>query len=911
MARRPLPTDRVRAWLRRARALMRRDVADRRMSAELAFHLDMETDKNIRAGMKPADARRAAVLAFGGMDRVSEEIRDVRGIVWVDDAMRDLRHAARALRRSPGFAASAIAALSLGIGANTAVFAVVHAVVIAPLPYAEPDRLVRVWEANPAQRIEHALVSPGTLVDLRQRSRTLERVAIFGEREMLFTDDRQTWAARAAAVSPALFNVLSVRPTVGRVFPSEDDRTAWTGSHDDVVISYGLWQRQFGGDPAVVGRTIRMDYRWSYTIIGVMPLGFSFPTNTDVWVPLTYGPTVSPLERQFRYYGAVAQMRQGVTIDEARRETATIAAELQTELPASNAGWTIELARLDRSIVGGARPALFVLLGLATCVLLIACGNVATLAVARATARRHELAVRTALGAGRGRLIRQWAAEALLLAGLGGAGGALVGYWCNRLLLALAPRDIPRLDEVAFGTSAVAFVGLATIVVGLIIGLVPALRSRDASALDALRSRTRTGGARSARSREWLVGLQVALTCVLTVAAVLLVRSFERLQATDLGFRQESLLSAELRVPAGRFSGPQPWFQRVEYYDRLIAELSRIPGVRAIGGTSNVPLTGEVGSGSMWRTDAPGAHGATPPTSAADQWKAGIQLVTPGYFEVLGVPILHGRAFAQSDRFTEQALANLDPPRPPGVAIINEAMARRYWPSSDPLGSTIFLFDDKSFAAYRTVIGVVGDVRSASVDSTAVPTVYLPFAQNSGRGLSLILRSDLSLSELVAPVVARLRAFDPAINIANVRPFAEVFDGALSRPRFTTLLAGGFATLALVIAAVGVFGIVGFLVARRTQELGIRVALGARHGDVLWLVLSEGLRPVLLGMLAGSVAAVVVARAMRALLYGISPLDRASFAMAAAILVATSVIAAVVPAARAVSVDPLQSLRSD
>ena len=522
MARRPLPSDRVRAWLRRARALMRRDVADRRMSAELAFHLDMETDKNIRAGMKPADARRAAVLAFGGMDRVSEEIRDVRGIVWVDDALRDLRHAARALRRSPGFAASAIAALSLGIGANTAVFAVVHAVVIAPLPYAEPDRLVRVWEANPAQGIEHALVSPGTLVDLRQRSRTLERVAIFGEREMLFTDDRQTWAARAAAVSPALFNVLSVRPTVGRVFPSEDDRTAWTGSHDDVVISYGLWQRQFGSDPAVVGRTIRMDYRWSYTIIGVMPLGFSFPTNTDVWVPLTYGPTVSPLERQFRYYGAVAQMRQGVTIDEARRETATIAAELQTELPASNAGWTIELARLDRSIVGGARPALFVLLGLATCVLLIACGNVATLAVARATARRHELAVRTALGAGRGRLIRQWAAEALLLAGLGGAGGALVGYWCNRLLLALAPHDIPRLDEVAFGTSAVAFVGLATIVVGLIIGLVPALRSRDASALDALRSRTRTGGARSARSREWLVGLQVALTCVLTVAAVLL-----------------------------------------------------------------------------------------------------------------------------------------------------------------------------------------------------------------------------------------------------------------------------------------------------------------------------------------------------------------------------------------------------
>ena len=834
-----------------------------------------------------------------------------RRIAWIDDAVRDLRLAARALRRSPGFASSAITALGLGIGANTAVFAVVHAVVIAPLPYAQPGRLVRVWEANRAQRIEQATVSPGTLVDLRQRSRTLERVAIFGEQEMLFTDDRQTWAARAAAVSPALFDVLSVQPAAGRVFASEDSRRAWGGSNDDVVISYGLWQGQFGGDPGVVGRTIRMDYRWSYTIIGVMPLGFSFPTHTDVWVPLTYGPTVSPLERQFRYYGAVAQLRQGVTIDQAKHETAKIAADLESELPASNTGWTIELAPLDRSIVGGARPALFVLLGLATCVLLIACGNVATLAVARATTRRHELAVRTALGAGRGRLIRQWAAEALLLAGLGGAGGALVGYWCNRLMLSLAPRDIPRLDEVTFGTSAVAFVGLATIIVGLIIGLVPALRSRDARPLDALRSRTLTGGARSARSREWLVGTQVALACVLIVAAVLLLRSFERLQATDLGFRRESLLSAELRIPAGRFAGPQPWFQRVEYYDRLIAELDRIPGVRAVGGTSNVPLTGEAGSGSMWRTDAPGAHGAMPPTSAADQWKAGIQLVTPGYFEALRVPILHGRAFAPTDRFTEHVLTNRDLPRPPGVAIINEAMARRYWPGSDPLGSTIFLFDDKPFAAYRTVVGVVGDVRSASVDSMAVPTVYLPFAQNSGRGLSLIVRSDFPPSELVAPVTARLRSFDPAINIANVRPFADVFDGAVSRPRFTTLLAGGFATLALVIAGVGVFGIVGFLVARRTQELGIRVALGARHVDVLWLVLSEGLRSVLLGTLVGSVAAIVVARAMRALLYGISPLDSASFTIAAAILVVTSVVAAVVPAARAVGADPLRSLRSE
>ena len=910
MRTRPTISDRMSGWRRRLRQLLHRDATDTRMSDELAFHLEMETQKNIRDGMDATSARRAAIIAFGGVDRFTEEVRDVRNITWVEDLAHDLRHALRGFRRAPGFTLSAVAALSLGIGANTAVFSVVYAVVIARLPYAEPDRLVRVWEANPKQTIDRGPVSPGTFVDLRTRSRTLESLAMFGERRMLFTTDNETWEADAAAVSPSIFDMLGVRPLLGDGFAPEQPGKKWTGSFQGVVISHALWQLRFGSDPNVVGRSLRMDYRFSYTIAGVMPPGFSFPVGTDVWTPLTYGPTVARTERQFRYYGAIAKLRPGASIDDATRETAALARQLEAEHPESNAGWTIALAPLDRSIVGNTRPTLLVILGLATCVLLIACGNVATLAVARATSRRHEIAVRVALGAGWRRLARQWVAEALLLAALGGAGGLLVGYWSNRLLLALAPSDIPRLDEVTFGGAALAFVLLATLVVAAIVGVAPALRSRDARPLDAMRSRTATGAVGS-RSREWLVGAQVALTFVLTVAAALLLRSFERLQATELGFRKDDVVSAEVRVPSGRFAGPRPWFQRIQYFDRLMADLSELPGVRSVGGTSKVPFTGEFGAGSMWRTDAPGAQGTRPPTSAADQWKAEIQLVSPRFFETVGIPLVRGREFTPADRFAQDVFVNADLPRPAGVAIVNEAMARRYWPNGDPLGATIVVFDDLSFAAYRTVVGVVGDARIVSVDSGAPPTVFLPFAQNPGRNMSLMVRSTLPPVQLVGPVTARLRAFDPAISISTVRPLDQLYGGALSRPRFNTMLVGGFAVLAIVIAAVGVFGIVGFLVARRTQELGIRIALGARPRNVVRLVLTEGLRPVALGAIVGVIGAIVVARAMRALLYGLGPLDPSSFVAAGAVLFLVSIIAAAVPTRRALGVDPLRSLRSE
>jgi predicted permease len=901
--------DRLRGWRRRLRALFHRRHAEHELSAELAFHLDMETEKNIRAGQSPAAARRAAMLAFGGVDRFAEEVRDVRNLGWLEDLRRDVLHAARGFRRAPGFTAAAVTALCLGVGANTAVFAVVYAVALAPLPYAEPDRLVRLWERHPAQGVERGWFSPGTFVDLRERSRGLHGIALYGERPFLLTDGGETWESKASAVSPSLFEVLGIRPLMGRGFTLDDRPGGVAGSYDEMIISHALWQHRFGGAADIVGRTVRMDYRWSYTVVGVMPPGFSFPVGTEIWTPMSYGTTVSPNERQHRYYGAIGRLAPGSSLDQAARESAAIAARLGAEYPASNAGWTVELERLDRSIVGNTRTTLLVVLGLAGCVLLIACGNVATLAVGRATARRHETAVRVALGASRRRLLRQWMTEGFLLATLGGAAGLVVGYWSYRLLLSLAPPSIPRLQEITFGGPVVLFGVIATGLTALMVGLAPALRSRGSS-LAAMRTRTGDAGAANARTRSWLLGTQVALTFVLTVAAALLLRSFERLRGTDLGFRRHDVLSVELRVPGGRFTGANPWFQRMDYYDALMAELGSLPGVRSVAGTTNIPFTGEAGPGSMWRTDAPGAHGRTPPTSAAVQWKAAIQIVTPGYFESLGIPLLAGRAFDAGDRMTLAELADLDSPRPPGVAIINDAMARQVWPGENPLGQRLFLFDDQSFAAYRTIVGVVRDARAEAVETAAAPTVFLPFGQHPGRGMSLVVRSDLPPGDLTGTVTSRLRAYDDAISISRVQPLDETVSGALSRPRFTLFLVAGFAVLALLIASVGVFGIVGYLVTRRTQEIGIRVALGASPGSVLGLVLREGLRPVLLGLGAGCLAAVVVARAMRSLLYELAPLDGPSFVAAAAVLLAASFIAAVVPARRAAGVDPLQSLRS-
>jgi putative ABC transport system permease protein len=474
----------------------------------------------------------------------------------------------------------------------------------------------------------------------------------------------------------------------------------------------------------------------------------------------------------------------------------------------------------------------------------------------------------------------------------------------------LAPHGVPRLDEIAFDGQALAFTALATVLVGLGVGIAPLLTAREGHALELVRARTQSGGGAGGRSRAWLVATQVAFTFVLLVAAALLLRSFARLQGTDVGYRRHDVVSAEVRVPGGRFGpGRQSWGRRLQHYESMMAELARLPGVQAVAGITEVPLTGEIGSGRVWRTDAPGASGSRPPDSAEDQWDAAVQVVTPGYVETMGIPVVRGRALDAGDRFTLEQLAAAEGPRPVGVALINEAMAKRYWPGRDPIGQTIVEFDDRSFASHRTIVGVVGNVRATAVSSPPEPAVYFPFAQSPGRALSLVVRTSLPPGRMAGTIASSLRAFDPELTIRRVRPLEAVVDESLARERFTLALVAVFAALGLVIAAVGVFGVVGYVVARRTGEIGIRVALGASRAHVLRTVLAEGLTPVVLGVLAGVAGGVAVAQGMRVMLYGLEPLDAASFALAAALLVGAAVAAALVPALRAAAVDPLRALR--
>lgn len=901
--------DRVKGWRKRLRSVLRRSAVERELDAELAFHLRMEEEKNLGQGMNPAAARRAAILALGGIEQTREAVRDVRNWMWVEDLRRDLRQALRSFRRAPGFAAAGILTLALGIGATTAVFSVVHAVLLLPLPYPDPDRLVRFWETNPAQSVERSPVSPGTFSDIRSRSRALESVALFFDRDFLLTFGERPTVVRGASVSPSLFEILGTGPVLGPGFAPEAGVSG--GQDGEIVISHSVWQRHFGGAMDVIGRTIRDQDFSPLTVVGVTPAGFDFPNGVDVWFAMHTPASVSAARRQHRYYEAVARLDEVSTVEEARREVAAIAAQLEVEHPASNAGWGVRLERLDESVVGGSRATLLVLLGLVGCLLLIASGNVANLTIARAIARRHEVAVRVALGAGAPRLFRQWASEGILLALLGGGAGLAVAYGCTRALIALAPADIPRLENVSFGGPVLLFAILITCGTAIVTSLAPVTQSGRSGALEALAGGSRRTESGDPRVREWLVSIQVALTVVLLVSAALLLRSFVLLRGVDLGFDRHHVLTVEVRVPIGHFleETGRPWFRRVEFYDELIADLETLPGVLSVAGVTDVPLASEVVDGSVWRTDAPGAHGRQSPSSADDQWKAAIPVVTPGYFATMGIPVLRGRAFLPSDRFTSEQLSDPSSPRPAGVAIINKAMAQRFFPDEDPLGKTIVLIEDQSFAAHRTIIGVVGDVRTRTIAEPAAPAVYLPFAQHPGRGLSLIVRPRAPAPQVANVVADRLREY-PQVAMSEVRPLAGVVGDAVSRPRFNLLLVGSFAILALLLAGTGIAGVVAYIVTRRTNEIAVRMALGASGTDVVRLLMRDGLRPVVFGLVAGGLIAVAVTRALRSLLFGLAPSDLMSFGVAGAALLLVAGVAAMLPARRAARLDPMTAIRA-
>ncbi len=808
----------------------------------------------------------------------------------------DIRFGIRMLRKSPGVTTVAVVALALGIGANTAVFSVLQAVVLRPLPYADPERLVLLFGDLHRPGLEEIETSAPEFLDYSRRSVSFEALAAYHQVGFNLAGDGEPERVLGAGATAGLFPLLGVAPLLGRTFLPEEDRPG----HDQVVLlSHGLWQRRFGGDPDVAGRILRVDGR-PCAIVGVMPAGFRFPSrDTELWRPEAFPPELlSENNRGSHFLDVVARLRPGVSLSAARAEMAEIARRMGEEHGDSyRSGFGARLFRLRERLVGDVRPGLILLLGAVGFVLLIACANVANVQLARAAAREKELSIRLALGAGRARLVRQMLAECVVLSAIGGVLGLLLALWGMELLVALRPAAIPRVDEVTLDLRVAAFTLCATLLAGLVSGLAPALHSAGTDVNDALKAGGRGGdGVRLRRLRGALVAVELGLALVLLLGAGLLMRSFLELSGSELGFHADNVLTARLSLPASRYAS----FERqISAFQEMLLRIAAGPGVRSVGAINALPLSGSGGDRSLLVEGRAAAPGEPRPDEQ-------LRFVGPGYFGALGIPLLRGRDFSAQDRDGAER-----------VLVVNQAMAERYWPGEDALGKRLaYAGMGDAEPKWCRIVGVVGNVRHTGLADEGRPEVYVPYSQPlfGAEGASLpplylVVRTEADARGLASIVRAAILSVDPEQPISNVRTMEQRIEESLGERRFSLLLLGFFAAVALGLAVVGVYGVVSYSIAQRTREIGIRMALGARRADVLGLLLRQGLRLALAGVALGLAAAVPLTRLVSGMLYRVSPFDPVSFTAVPLLLVAVAAAAIVVPACRASRVDPMVALR--
>ena len=870
-----------------ARSWLRSRHADDELGEELRFHLERETEANVAAGLAPADARRAALLSLGSVEGIKEVSRDRRPGAWARRAGRDAAYGARLLGRAPAFAAAAILIVALGVGSVTAIFSVVYGVVLRPLPYADPDRLVAVWARAPRLRLPRALVGAADAREWQRGSRAFEAVALARPiaNFNLTGDGGEPERLLASRVSPRLFDVLGVKPALGRTFlPGEDE-----AGHDGVVLlSHGLWKRRFGGDASIVGRTISLSGA-PHTVVGVMRPDFQYPGREfQVWTPLTINPDeLTRRETPFNYL-AVARLRHGVDLRRAQSELDAFAARLEQAYPASNREVGFELAPLRDDSVRTVRPALYVLLGAVSCLLLVACLNLANLLGVRAAGRSREFAIRLALGASRGRLALQALAEVVPVLLIGGALGVAGAAWAVAAFVPVAPAGIPRLDGIGVNLPVLAFTTAMLTVTGLVAGLVPAAQAWQSDLAAATResSRSTAGGRGQSAARDLLVVGQIALSVPLLVGTGLLARSFSALTRLDPGFRADGVLSAQMAIPRSKYREDR---QVAAFCAQVLERVSALPGVTSAGMVNRLPLggVGQVGSIEFENVDAGEAR------RPSGDWRT----VSPGYFSTMGIPLREGRAFTEHDGEGS-----------PLVGIVDERIAHTLWPGQSALGHRFRIpFGDLPWVE---IVGVVGHVRHDALDQDLRPQVYWPYRQRAQDRMVLVVRGDdaRSLGSLVAGAV---RSVDPEQPLYDVRTMDEVVERSLAQRWLNTALLAAFAAASLLLASVGVYGVVAFGVARRLREFGIRIALGAGRADLTRLVLGQGARLAAAGITAGLAGAALLSRAMESLVYGVGARDAASYALSAAALLGAAALASYLPARRAASVDPAVTLRCD
>ena len=804
--------------------------------------------------------------------------------------LQDLRFAVRSLAKHPGFAAVIVLTLALGIGADTAIFSIVNASLLRPLPYGEPDRLVQVEARRGADDLG---VSWLDYLDWKERSRAFEDMAYFQEARIHLGLRDGAKAAGAVMTTGNLFSVLRVHPVLGRGFLPEETKT---GAARVAVISQDLWTGRFGGDPGVLGQTVRIEGE-SHSIIGVMPQGFHFPSNADLWV------CVEPLEhesqnpRTVRGMEVVGRLKPGVSLEQARTDLRGVAAGLARQYPDSNASVEVSPIPLRDRWVGDVRTSLLLLLGACGFLLLIACANVANLLLARAVARQREISVRTALGAGRGRLVRQLLTESLVLAGLGGAVGLLFSSWGTqallRTLVSASPAQLPAWIRVETDATVLAFAVGISLLVGLLFGLAPLVPATRTDLISSLKEGSRgTDGSGSRQVRHLLVVSEVALALLLLLGAGLTMKSLVRLWNVHPGFQSDGVLTLTARFP---FFGSEDAQQRAALYRQALERIGSLPGVEAVGANTDLPLTGT----EAWhRTDfvLPGQS----PEEALLNPKANLQRVTPGYFQAMGIPLLRGRAFGDS----------MEP-----TVVVNRTLAERLWPGQEPLGQRITIGRNVSRRKEWTVIGVVGDVRHQGLDRDSGLDLYTPFLQfPSAEALTFVVRTQggpEAMAVLLAAARAEIRAVSPDLLVEDAGPLGHLVAAALWRPRLWGALFGAFSAIALLLAAVGIYGVMSFTVGQRTREIGLRMALGAGRGAVARLLLGQGLRLTLTGIGLGLLAALALGRLLAGLLYQVSPTDLPTWTGISLLLAAVALLATWIPTRRAMRIDPMIALREE
>jgi len=798
-------------------------------------------------------------------------------------SLSDLRYALRGLRRNPGFAAVAIATLALAIGANTAIFSVVDAALLRRLPFPRPDRLVMVWETNPAHGLDRNMVNPGNYVRWTERSRSFAHLAAIRPSYANLSGSGDPVRIRIASVSGEFFPTFAIRPAAGRLLGPVDARS---DRPETVVISAGLWTRRFGGNPSAVGTTVRIN-GIPVTIVGIAPERFDLPAGTELWVP---GDVGSQREALGRSLAVVGRLRDGTTLAGARAEMAAIAAAIARERPDVDAGWGATVVPIREEIVGRFRTGLLVLMAAVGCLLLIGCANLANLLLARGSARRREFAVRTALGASRPQLVRLLLSETTVLGIAGGAAGVGAAALGVRALIALVPAEFPGFLGIRIDLPVLVFTAAVSLLVGAALGIVPALRiERGATAAGLHGTGAASATARSGLS-ALLVAAEVALSIVLLTGAALLLRSLAALWNVDPGFRTKDVVSFRIDLPRRRYTEPAA----ARFFQLAEENLAALPGVESAGAMSWLPLGGSAAGTDYRRADTP----APRPENAVF---ADVRIVTPGFFRTAGVPVLRGRSFGPQDSASA-----------PLRAVVSAALVRESFGGRDPVGSQLRVgWGSGRDGEVVEIVGVAGDARFVSLDGPVAPTIYLPQEQQPERFMTLLARGPASPASLAPAIRSVIRRLDPELPVAELRPMEEVLADSLKQPRFFSTLLGVFSALALVLAAIGVYGLLHYTISRRTREIGIRIALGGRPLDVFRLVMARGMAPVAAGALLGVAGAVAAGRVLKSLLFGVAAADPWSLGGALGLLVGAALLACALPARRAARIDPAVALRTE